>query len=74
MKITLEPGPYWTFLLRAETGITRHVQHDADFPGVAQTFGWRGKDDKSPAAIWDAYEFIEQRLGNTVDDPGYFGS
>jgi hypothetical protein len=71
MKITLEPGPYWTFLLRAETGITRLVQHDADFPGVARTFGWRANGNL-PAAIWDAYDFIEQRLGDTVDDSGYF--
>lgn len=71
MKITLEPGPCWTFLLRAETGITRLVQHDADFPDVARTFGWRG-NGKSPAAVWDAYEFIEQHLGASVDDPGYF--
>ena len=72
MKIALEPGPCWTFLLRAENGASRLVQHDTDFPGIARTFGWPGKDDESPAAVWDAYEFIELHMGESADDPGYF--
>jgi hypothetical protein len=72
MKVTLESGPWRTFLLRSETGQTRLVQHDGDFPGVARTFGWSGREDGSPEAIWDAYDFLQQVVGESADDPGYF--
>ncbi len=72
MTITIQPGPYWTFKIRAEKGANRLVQRDTDFARVAQSFGWAGKDDASPKSVWDAYEFLEEHLGKTVDDPGYF--
>ena len=72
MRITLRPGPYWTFLIRATNGMTRIVQHDTDFAPVAQTFGWAGQDDSSPESVWDAYEYLEEHLGTTVSAPGYF--
>lgn len=72
MTITLEFGPYFTFIIRNQAGRTRLVQHDTDFPGVAATFGWSRPRPKTPEAIWDAYEFLEQHVGVTVDDPGYF--
>jgi hypothetical protein len=72
MRITLENGAYWTFLLRAESGHTRLVQHDGDFPGVARTFGWTGSDDGTTEAIWNAYSFLEGQVGESADDPGYF--
>jgi hypothetical protein len=71
-RITLEPGPHWTFLVRAANGANRLVQHDTDFARVAQTFGWTGIDDISPESVWDAYEFLEENLFASVDDPGYF--
>lgn len=72
MKIALEQGPYSTFLLRAETGDTRLVQFDSDFPGVARSFGWEGPPRETRESIWDAYEFLEQNVGADIDDPGYF--
>ena len=72
MKVQLLDGPWFTFILQAETGATRLVQHDGDFPGVARTFGWAGKHDGSAEKIWDAYEFLERKIGESVDDPGYF--
>jgi hypothetical protein len=72
MTITLDDGPYFTFLIRSESGQTRLVQHDTDFPPVARTFGWGGPEDGSLEAIWDAYAFLDEHVGNTADDPGYF--
>lgn len=72
MTITLEQGPWFTFVLRSDTGETRLVQHDGDFPGVAKTFGWTGYQDDTPEAVWQAYDFLDRSVGETVDDPGYF--
>lgn len=71
MKITLEDGPHFCFILRSSKGKTRLVQHDTDFPGVARTFGWSGAEETNEA-IWSAYEFLQNAVGQTVDDPGYF--
>ena len=72
MRITLEPGPYFTFLLKAECGDSRLVQIDTDFPGVARSFGWEGPPRETKESIWDAYEFLEEHVGADIDDPGYF--
>lgn len=70
--IALEPGPFFTFLIVAPDGRTRLVQHDADFPGVAVTFGWQMPEQISADAIWDAYEFLDSHVGCLARDPGYF--
>ena len=44
------------------------VQTDWDWPGVARTFGWDGDDGD----ITDAGAFLDDHLGEIVDDPGYF--
>lgn len=72
MKINLDYGPFFTFLLKGEKGESRLVQFDADFPGVARAFGWRGPPRDTPRSIWDAYEFLEENVGADIDDPGYF--
>lgn len=72
MKVRLEYGPYFTFLLVADNGASRLVQHDTDFPGVARSFGWCGNGHETGEAIWDAYEYLERQAGTTIDDPGYF--
>lgn len=84
MKITLQEGDFGTFLLVADDGRELLVQTDWDFPGVAQTFGWspcpcgetdgtidcphRAADDM----IVDARDFLQERVGEPADDPGYF--
>ena len=72
MRITLLNGPFFTFILQSEEGRTRLVQHDTDFPLVAQAFGWSGGDEISAQEIWDAYAFLDEHVGATADDPGYF--
>jgi hypothetical protein len=72
--ITLEDGPCSTFLIRElESGNTRLIQIDTDFPRLAQTFGWSGYCDKlSLQVICDAYAFLDEHVEAKADDPGYF--
>ncbi|MEK7994524.1 MAG: hypothetical protein AAB403_12035 [Planctomycetota bacterium] len=84
MKITLENGPFATFLLRAPNGQSILIQTDYDFPGVASSFGWCachcGETDgtvdcphrTASAMIAAAREFLDDKIGESVDDPGYF--
>ena len=84
MTITLTDGPYWTFLVVAASGRSLLVQSDWEFPGMAGAFGWIacacGETDGTVACshrtvsqmIWDAYDFLDNHVGATVDDPGYF--
>ena len=72
MKVNLDYGPFFTFLLKSEVGESRLVQFDADFPGVARSFGWQGPPRDTNESIWDAYEFLEENVGVDIDDPGYF--
>ncbi len=67
MTITLEFGPFFTFIVRSTTGQSRPVEKDADFPKVATQFGWDGDRKRSPEAVWDAYEFLEENVGATAD-------
>ena len=67
MTVTLEFGPYFTFVVRSPTGQTRTVEKDADFPRVAARFGWDADRKMSPEAVWDAYEFLESNVGATAD-------
>lgn len=72
MTITLEYGPWFTFVIRSQTGETRLIQFGNDFPGVAQTFGWSGDRDGGPDSLRDACEYLAEHVGVSVDDPGYF--
>ena len=84
MTITLKDGPYWTFVLESPEGNSRLIQQDWDFPGIASAFGWTpcfcGQTDGTVACehrsvsemIWEAYDFLASRVGETIDDPGYF--
>src|SRR5688500_5701134 len=70
MKIILEKGPEFAFLLKAETGDSRLVKLDSEFPGVARSFGWQCPTEDSRDSIWDAYEFPEENVGADIEDPG----
>jgi len=84
MKITLQEGDFGTFLLQAEDGRDLLVQTDWEFPGVASTFGWSpcpcGETDgtvdcphrTADDMIAEARDFLQERVGETTDDPGYF--
>jgi hypothetical protein len=84
MTITLKDGSFWTFLLEAAWGESRLIQQDWDFPRIASAFGWTpcacGLTDGTIACehksvsemMFDAYDFLSVRVGESIDDPGYF--
>ena len=68
--ITLTPGDFGTYLLVDETsGEDILIQTDYDYPGIAMTFGWNGDDSD----IEGAQDFLDENMGATAEDPGYFG-
>lgn len=87
--ITLEQGDFGTYLIVDNaTGKDLLVQIDWDFPGVASTFGWPGHEHpetdgtvKCPVCgaepsemIGEAQEWLDDHIGDTAEDPGYFDS
>lgn len=82
--MSLEEGVCGTFVLVASSGKSLLVQSDWDFPGVAQAFGWspcscRQTDgtidcehESATEMIAEAAAFLSSRVGETVEDPGYF--
>lgn len=84
MNITLESGDFGSYLLVADEGREVLIQTDRDFPGIASTFGWCpcecGATDgtvdcphrAASAMIAEAAQYLDDHLGESVDDPGYF--
>lgn len=83
MRITLEQGPYGSYVVRAADGRTRLTQVDWDFPGLASTFGMTRCCDATDGTvdcehklagdhIADAAEYLSDHIGEEVEDPGYF--
>ena len=84
MSITLHRGDFGTFLLQADDGREILIQTDWDFPCVATAFGWNpcpcGHTDgtvdcehrTAREMIAAAREFLDEHIGVTADDPGYF--
>jgi len=85
IKITLQSGDFGTYLLVAEDGRDLLIQTDWDFPGIASTFGWRpcrcGETDgtvdcphkTAGQMIDEARAYLDDHIGDSVDDPGYLG-
>lgn len=76
MNITLESGQFgWDYLIVADDGRDILVQSDWDYPGVARTFGWswEGDDADYSGEIAAAAEYLDDNIGATAEDPGYFG-
>ncbi len=84
MTLTLQNGDFGAYLLIAEDGQELLVQTDWDFPGIASTFGWSpcacGATDGTVACahklvgvmIAEAQAFLDDHIGDQVEDPGYF--
>lgn len=69
MNITLESGSFgWDYAIVADDGRDILVQTDYDYPGLALAFGWSGDDTDIEAA----QEFLDDNIGATVEDPGFF--
>jgi hypothetical protein len=84
MNITLENGDFGTYLLIAEDGRDILIQTDWDYPGIASSFGWQAckcgmtdgtvncKHKTASEMIEDAGNFLNDHIGDTIPDPGYF--
>jgi hypothetical protein len=83
--ITLESGQFgWDYIIEHTDGRTVLIQSDWDYPGVASTFGWQpcpcGATDgtvdcrhkTASDMIAEASEYLDDNIGGTVEDPGYF--
>lgn len=67
--ITLESGSFgWDYVIAHDDGREVLIQSDWDYPGTARTFGWDGDD----ADLEGAAEFLDDNIGASVEDPGYF--
>jgi hypothetical protein len=81
--ITLERGDFGTYKLVAADGRSALIQTDWDYPGTAATFGWAphcevtdGTVDcphgvSASQMIAEARSFLDEHIGDTVEDPGY---
>jgi hypothetical protein len=85
MKVTLQRGNLgFTYLLVTEDGRDILIQSDWDYPGIANTFGWVpcecGATDgtvnclhkTASQMIAEAQEFLDDHIGDSVEDPGSF--
>jgi hypothetical protein len=80
-RITLGEEHHGAYEVTHDNGQSLLVQHDGDFPGLAQTFGWRGrvtrrhllacKGDQWGAEIYAAQEYLDSHWGKRVANPGY---
>tara|TARA_Y100000004_G_C8934118_1_gene421346 strand:+ start:1004 stop:1231 length:228 start_codon:yes stop_codon:yes gene_type:complete len=74
--ITLENGPYGTYLIVNNDGRDILVQVDYDYPSLADSFGWgefNGEEDISDQ-IAKATEWLDDHIGAKAEDPGYFSN
>ena len=85
MKVELKAGQFgWDYILEAENGESVLIQTDWDYPGTASSFGWQacecGETDgtvdcphrKASDMIAEAGNYLDDHIGNIIDDPGYF--
>jgi hypothetical protein len=74
----------WRFKLVREDRRALLIQTDWDYPKVASLFGWipcpcghtdgtiRCEHRTPRQMIVEAYDFLKERIGASVEDPGYF--
>ena len=82
--ITLEANPLGYILESDLEPDTILIQTDYDYPGLACTFGWCPCDcgftdgtvdcehRTATEMITEAAEYLDDHIGDSVDDPGYF--
>jgi hypothetical protein len=76
MRVTLERGSFgWDFIMRADNGETVLCQVDWDYPGVASNLGFVPCEHCTADAMIDsAKQFLSDHIGESFEDPGYFGN
>ena len=72
MKIFYESYQYGGYLIFNDADDrTIYIQCDYEFPSLAITFGWSGKDGMAEE-IESAITYLDDNAGIKVEDPGYF--
>jgi hypothetical protein len=73
--ITLKSGQFgWDFLIaNNQDDRTVYIQSDADYEGVAASFGWNS-EDYEPHEFQSALDYLSEIVNddNWHEDPGYF--
>jgi len=70
-KVRLEQGDFGTYLIvNCATSESILIQSDTDFPSLAMDFGL---PMEFGLPIEKAIDYLDDHIGTTIDDPGYFG-
>jgi hypothetical protein len=84
MKIKLQKANFGCYLLKAENGKELLIQTDWDFPSTALSFGYCccecGETDgtvdcihkTATQMITEARDYLDEHIGDIIDDVGYF--
>ncbi len=73
-KVRLEQGDFGTYLIvNCATSEDILIQSDTDFPSLAVDFGLAIEEPLTIESIGKAIDYLDDHIGTTIDDPGYFG-
>ena len=73
-KVRLEQGDFGTYLIvNCATSEDILIQSDTDFPSLAIDFGLAIEEPLTIESIGKAIDYLDDNIGTTIDDPGYFG-
>ena len=73
-KVRLEQGDFGTYLLvNCATSEDILIQSDTDFPSLAIDFGLAIEEPLTIESIGKAIDYLDDNIGATIADPGYFG-
>ena len=73
-KVRLEQGDFGTYLLvNCATSEDILIQSDTDFPSLAMGFGLAIEEPLTIESIGKAIDYLDDHIGTTIADPGYFG-
>tara|TARA_R100001377_G_scaffold9756_1_gene4970 strand:+ start:2503 stop:2766 length:264 start_codon:yes stop_codon:yes gene_type:complete len=73
-KVRLEQGDFGTYLIvNCATSEDILIQSDTDFVGLAEVFGLAIEEPLTIESIGKAIDYLDNNIGATIADPGYFG-
>ena len=73
-KVRLEQGDFGTYLIvNCATSEDILIQSDTDFPSLAVDFGLAIEEPLTIESIGKAIDYLDDNIGTTIDDLGYFG-
>jgi len=73
-KVRLEQGDFGSYLLvNCATSEDILIQSDTYFPSLAIDFGLAIDEPLSTEVIEKAIDYLDDNIGTTIADPGYFG-